>query len=195
MLTDPDQGDTTVVTMQGWTLTHKPGLRMHFVVSGVTRCARTKKASLAGVLRHQDRDPAPNLSQNGLWRTQGKKNTVTRPMSTGEEVLYCSTVCAASEKKKKTRPLALRVRDEHGCMGNKVDTLRHAGGLHPPRRGCRCAEVEQGYNAMEGRRSEAQVNLKRDSSSWKDAMRKRRHEDADECSQPTLDWVGLELGR
>lgn len=44
MLTDPDQGDTTVATMQGWTLTHKPGLRMHFVVSGVTRCARTKKA-------------------------------------------------------------------------------------------------------------------------------------------------------
>lgn len=34
MLTDPDQGDTTVVTMQGWTLTHEPGLRMHFVVSG-----------------------------------------------------------------------------------------------------------------------------------------------------------------
>lgn len=34
MLTDPDLGDTTVVTMQGWTLTHEPGLRMHFVVSG-----------------------------------------------------------------------------------------------------------------------------------------------------------------
>lgn len=110
MLTDPDQGDTTVVTMQGWTLTHKPGLRMHFVVSGWTRCARTKKASLAGVLRHQDRDPAPNLSQNGLWRTQGKKNTVTRPMSTGEEVLYCCTVvvlcvcCRRKERKKNTTP-------------------------------------------------------------------------------------------
>lgn len=34
MLTDPDQGDTTVVTMQGWTLTHEQGLRMHFVVLG-----------------------------------------------------------------------------------------------------------------------------------------------------------------
>lgn len=73
MLTDPDQGDTTVVTMQGWTLTHEPGLRMHFVVSGWTRCARTKKASLAGVLRHQDRDPAPNLFPEGAVACAGKK--------------------------------------------------------------------------------------------------------------------------
>lgn len=57
-------------------------------------------ASLAGVLRHQDRDPAPNLSQNGLWRTLGEKNTVTRPMSTGEEVHTVRCVCAAGEKKK-----------------------------------------------------------------------------------------------
>lgn len=53
----------------------------------------------------------------------------------------------------------------------------------------------RGTTAMDGRRSEARVNLKRDSSSWKDEMRKGRHEDADKCSQPALGWVGLGLGR
>lgn len=66
-------------------------------------------------------------------------------------------------------------------------------GLHPTRRGSRCADVEQGYVGMDGRRSEARVNLKRDSSSWKDGMRKGRNEDADLC--PNQLWVGPGLGR
>lgn len=118
-----------------------------------------------------------------------KRTQSLDPCRTEEEVLYHSTVCAAGEKRKNTRPLVLRVRDEHGCMGNKVDTLRHAGRLHPPRRGSRCADVEQGYTAVDRRRSEARVNLKRKSSSWKDEMREVRHEGADECSQPTLVWT------
>lgn len=36
--------------------------------------------------------------------------------------------------------------------------------------------MEQGYIGMDGRRSEARLNFKWDSSSWKDEMRKGRHE-------------------
>lgn len=61
---------------------------------------RKKKTSLADVLWHQDRDPAPNLSQMVSGAHREKRTQVTRPMSTGEKVLYC----AAGEKKK--RPLA-----------------------------------------------------------------------------------------
>lgn len=61
--------------------------------------------------------------------------------------------------------------------------IQHAEGLS------RCADVEQGYISMDGRRSEARVNFKRDSSSWKDEMRKGRHKDADKC--PNQLWVGL----
>lgn len=74
MPTDPDLGDMTVVTMQGWTLTHEPGLRMHFVVSGETRWATMKKTSLADVLWHTRIGIRhPTSPQNGQWRTQGKK--------------------------------------------------------------------------------------------------------------------------
>lgn len=102
-------------------------------------------ASLAGVLRHQDRDPAPNLSQSGLWRTLGKKNTVTRPMSTGEEVLY--GVCVLQARRKKHDPWPPEFEMNMAAWATRLIPFGMQEGYihHAEEQMCRCGTGVHGY--------------------------------------------------
>jgi hypothetical protein len=108
MLTDPDLGDTTVVTMQGWTLTHEPGLRVHFVVSGWLLEQRgRKKTSLAEVaLEPGSGSGTQPLPKRSVAHTRKRRQSLD-PCRLGRR--YIRWCCTVLQAKRENRPLASEV--------------------------------------------------------------------------------------
>lgn len=89
------------------------------------------------MLCHQDRDPAPNLFPEWAVAHPGKKRKkkiVTRPMLTGEKVMYC----AAGEKKKE--PLAYEFEMNMAAWATRLIPFgMQEGYIHTQREQiCRC---------------------------------------------------------